>query len=181
MDKNTRLCLMSCCAPCSAGAVIEIAKMKEQGDIADAVVLFYNPNIFPEGEYQKRLYEQIKLCNQVGLPYVVGQWDHGAWLECVRGLENEPERGNRCAACFKMRFDWGVNWALNNGFNAVTSVFGISRHKDQAQVDTAATAAIMGDIKYIPIDWDKTLYTDENRRHDFYRQTYCGCEFSMKK
>lgn len=172
---------MSCCAPCSAGAVVEVAAMKRAGRIGDVVVLFYNPNIFPEAEYQKRLYEQIKLCDKHGIRYVVGAWDHENWRKCTAGLENEPERGARCAACFKMRFDWGVNWAINNGFNAITSVFGISRHKDQAQVDSTASAAILGDIKYIPIDWDKQLYTDGNKNNDFYRQKYCGCPFSIKK
>ena len=66
MSSAPRICLMSCCAPCSAGAIVEL---KEQG--ADFCVLFYNPNIFPESEYQKRLDQQIRLCEELGVKYAV--------------------------------------------------------------------------------------------------------------
>ena len=160
--------------------------MKEQG--ADFCVLFYNPNIFPESEYQKRLAEQIKLCEQMGVKYVVGEYDCAAWAQCIKGLEDEPERGCRCAACFKHRIAWGARYARANGYDAIATVFGVSKHKDQAQVDAAAKNI---GIEYISVDWDEDLRqkTVTNLRQGsggqekagFYHQNYCGCEFSMKK
>lgn len=178
---------MSCCAPCSAGALLQL---KESPEIADFIVLFYNPNIFPESEYHKRLAEQIRLCNELGVKYAVHGADdykreHAKWRECVRGMEDQPERGKRCAACFEMRFAFGVRWARDNGYNAITSVFGVSKWKDQFQVDTAARNAAKNDeqiaIDYIPIQWDDDLRQKTVNKSDFYRQKYCGCEFSFKE
>ncbi|MCL2538302.1 MAG: epoxyqueuosine reductase QueH [Alphaproteobacteria bacterium] len=170
---NQKLVLMSCCAPCSAGA---IEQLKGQG--ADFCILFYNPNIFPDTEYQKRLAEQIKLCELLGVKYHVGDYNHDEWLNCVRSMENEPERGLRCSECFKMRIKWGADWARANGYDAIATVFGVSKHKDQAQVDAAALAAIC-DLEYIPINNQPPLPATSHQK--FYRQNYCGCEYSMKK
>ena len=209
---------MSCCAPCSAGAIRQIydfgfmisdlCDKNQKSEIRnhkldDFCVLFYNPNIFPESEYQKRLCEQIKLCESLGVKYFVGapacagvtnyDAEHKKWLNCVRGLENEPERGRRCAECFKMRTAWGARWAAANGYNALATVFGVSRHKDQAQVDAAANAAISDlgflisdldddkKITYLPINWKTNQKSEILNQKSFYRQNYCGCEFSIKK
>jgi predicted adenine nucleotide alpha hydrolase (AANH) superfamily ATPase len=174
MPEQDKIVLMSCCAPCSCGA---IAEMKEQG--ANFIVLFYNPNIFPDTEYQKRLDEQIKYCEKLGVKYHIGDYNHDEWLNCVCGMESEPERGKRCTECFKMRFAWGARWARDNGYNKVMSVFGVSKHKDQAQVDAAAK--INQSIEYVPIEWSEQLRQKISKESDFYRQNYCGCEFSQRK
>ena len=142
--------------------------------------MFYNPNIFPNTEYQKRLNEQIKYCESLGVKYEVGDYNHDAWRAVVAGLESEPERGTRCSKCFAFRFAYAREFALKNGYDAIASVFGVSRFKDQNQVDMAAESAC-GEIKYIPIKWDENLRVAINRATDFYRQNYCGCEFSMRK
>ena len=179
MVDKVKLVLMSCCAPCSCGAIRQLVNGEIPG-IDDFIVMFFNPNIFPDSEYQKRLKEQIKYCEKLGVKYVVGDYDHDAWRKCVIGLENEPERGARCSKCFAYRFCFARSWALKNGFNAIASVFGVSRHKDQSQVDCAAKQSC-GDIKYLPIKWDEKLRNEINRESDFYRQNYCGCEFSIRK
>lgn len=179
MENKVKLILMSCCAPCSAGAIKQLAD-KQIPDIDDFIVLFFNPNIYPDTEYQKRLAEQIKYCESLGVKYAVGNYDHDAWLMAVRGLENEPERGARCSKCFAYRFCFAREFAIKNGFNAIASVFGVSRFKDQNQVDTAAES-VCGEIKYIPVKWNEDLRIQINRATDFYRQKYCGCEFSMRK
>lgn len=178
MDK-IKLVLMSCCAPCSCGAIKQLAD-GEIPDIDDFIVLFYNPNIFPESEYQKRLAEQIKYCEKLGVEYAVLEYNHDAWRENVRGLESEPERGARCDKCFAFRFCVAREFAIKNGYNAIASVFGVSRFKDQNQVDVAAESAC-GEIKYIPVKWNEDLRIQINRATDFYRQKYCGCEFSLRK
>lgn len=179
MSDKIKLILMSCCAPCSCGAIKQVLNGEIPG-IDDFIVMFFNPNIFPDTEYQKRLQEQIKYCEKLGVKYVVGDYDHDAWREHVAGLEKEPERGARCSKCFAYRFCFARDWAVKNGYNAIASVFGVSRHKDQNQVDNAAQQSC-SDIKYLPIKWDETLRQKINHESDFYRQNYCGCEFSIRK
>ena len=174
-----RLVLVSCCAPCSAGAIKQLADGQIPG-VADFIVLFYNPNIFPDTEYQRRVAEQIKYCDALGVRHVELEYDHDAWRNAVRGMEDAPERGPRCSACFAFMFCRAARWARENGYNAIASVFGVSRHKDQSQVDRAAASAY-DDIQYIPIKWDENLRQSIGRASDFYRQNYCGCEFSIRK
>jgi predicted adenine nucleotide alpha hydrolase (AANH) superfamily ATPase len=162
---------MSCCAPCSAGAIAQLA-----GRGADFIVLFYNPNIYPDTEYQKRLSEQIRYCEQMNVKYAIGDYEHDEWLKCAKGLESAAERGARCTECFKHRFKFGEKFAIENGYDAIASVFGVSRHKDQSQVDAAARDALTT-IAYIPVKWDNEI----DRNTGFYRQNYCGCEFSFRK
>ncbi|MDR2770004.1 MAG: epoxyqueuosine reductase QueH [Rickettsiales bacterium] len=164
MDKGSLL-LMSCCAPCSADA---IKKLKSEG--RDFSVLFYNPNIFPQEEYGRRLAEQRVLCEKHGAKITAGPWNHKAWLTNMQGLEREPERGARCAKCFALRAAFGIKFAREYGFPAVASVFGTSPHKDQGQVDAAFRIGPSGlydnrRFGYLPEGW-------------MYRQKYCGCEFS---
>ncbi len=173
MNQTDKIVLMSCCAPCSCGA---INQLKEQG--ANFIVLFFNPNIFPESEYQKRLVEQIKYCDANGVKYHVGEYNHDDWLRCVSGLESQPERGHRCARCFKMRFEYGDKFARENGYNKIMSVFGVSKHKDQKQVDEAAANV---SVEYVSFPWEEQLRQKINHESDFYRQNYCGCEFSQRK
>ena len=86
-----KLVLMSCCAPCSAGAIKELADGEIPG-VDDFIVLFFNPNIFPAAEYDKRLAEQIKYCDALGVKYAIGEYDHAAWRDAIRGMEDAPER-----------------------------------------------------------------------------------------
>lgn len=174
-----RLVLLSCCAPCSAGAIKQLADGAID-NIDDFIVLFYNPNIFPETEYTKRMHEQIKYCENIGVKYAVLEYDHDAWRDAVRGLEKEPERGTRCSLCFEYRFRRAVKFAKENGYNAIASVLGVSRHKDQNQVNTSAQK-VCENIEYMPIKWNENLRLQINRESDFYRQNYCGCEFSIRK
>ena len=156
---------MSCCAPCSAAAIKNLCE-----DGRDFIVLFYNPNIFPRAEYDKRLNEQIALCEKLGVKFAFAHYDHDEWLNAVKGHEKDQERGARCELCFRMRLTYGVKWAKLNGYDHITSVFGVSRHKDNNQVLRAANDATK--LEYVNIDFP---YTPEP---DIYRQKYCGCEFS---
>jgi predicted adenine nucleotide alpha hydrolase (AANH) superfamily ATPase len=179
LPNKIKLVLMSCCAPCSAGAIKQLASGEIAG-VDDFIVLFFNPNIWPESEYTRRMNEQVKYCERMGVKCKICEYDHDAWRTAVRGLEAEPERGNRCSVCFAYRFEYAKKFARENGYNAVASVFGVSRHKDQHQVDMAAESA-PGEIAYLPIKWDEKLRQQINRESDFYRQNYCGCEFSIRE
>ncbi len=178
-NDKLRLVLLSCCAPCSAGAIRQLVDGAIDG-VDDFIVLFFNPNIFPESEYTKRMAEQIKYCESIGVKYAVLEYNHNAWRDAVRGFEDAPERGARCSLCFEYRFRRAVQFAQGNGYNAIASVLGVSRHKDQSQVDAAAQN-VCANIEYLPIKWDESLRVQINRKSDFYRQNYCGCEFSIRK
>ena len=175
-----KLLLLSCCAPCSCAVIAYLAEQKK-----DFTVLFYNPNITPESEYQKRLSENKRVCDHFGVPFVELPYQPQVWVECTKGLENEPERGQRCSACFELRLRQAMLYAKANGFDVVTSVLGFSRYKDLDQVNAAA--AKMSKETGVPYDttnWRKgpmqALQTQLIRELNIYRQNYCGCAQSLK-
>ena len=111
-----RVLLHSCCAPCS-GAILECL-------VASGIrplVFFINSNIVPQEEYELRRAELERYCRELGLETVDDDYDHDAWLECVRGLEHEPERGGRCTLCFEFRLRRAAQYALEHGFNVLAT------------------------------------------------------------
>jgi len=176
-----RLLLLSCCAPCSCAVIESLAAQKK-----DFTVLFYNPNIAPEAEYQKRLAENKRVCQQFGVPFVDLPYEPEAWKNCTQGLENEPERGRRCAACFELRLRRAMRYAQENHFDVVSSVLGVSRYKDLDQVNAVAdkVSADMG-VPYDKTNWRKGGLQERRaqliKELALYQQTYCGCAPSLKK
>ena len=126
MDK---LLLLSCCAPCSVGVITDLAE-KDQ----EFTVMFFNPNIQPQKEYERRLKENKRICDELNIPFIEGDYVPELWQQTIAGLENEPERGKRCDKCFYLRLKFGAEYAKQHGFTRITSVFGISRFKDFDQV-----------------------------------------------
>ncbi len=171
-----RFLLLSCCAPCSC-AVIKL--LAEEGQ--DFAVVFYNPNIRPEQEYRKRADENKRLCTFYGVPFIELEYDNERWCKLTTGLENEPERGKRCDVCFYMRLKRVMEYAKDNGFEAVASVLGVSRYKDLAQVNRAAAkASAEVGIPYLEIEGRKggrqELRAQLIKELALYNQTYCGCK-----
>lgn len=174
-----KLLILSCCAPCSCAV---IKKMADEG--ADATVLFYNPNIYPSAEYEKRRDEQRRVCEHFGLKFAELPYEPEVWDKAVAGLESEPERGKRCSACFYMRLKKAQDYALEHKFDALTSVLGVSRYKDLAQVNTAARKAWAVSVKpYWATNWRKGGLEELRRalikELELYSQTYCGCKYSL--
>ena len=173
MDK---LLLVSCCGPCSVGVITDLAAKGQ-----DFTVLFYNPNIRPKNEYERRLAENKRICDELKVPFVDLEYDTAAWDEITRGLENEPERGKRCDKCFYLRLKRAADYAKAHGFTRITSVLGISRFKDFDQVCRAGklVEAETG-IPYDTTNWRKgggLERTEELcREKKLYRQKYCGCK-----
>ncbi len=170
-----RILLLSCCAPCSC-AVIE--KMVREG--RDFAVAFYNPNIVPLAEHEKRREENLRLCKNMNVPFVELEYDNATWQAAVKGLEDEPERGRRCDVCFYMRLKRVMEYARENGFDAVASVLGVSRYKDLAQVNRAAAkASAESGVPYVEIEGRKGGMQDRRlqliKELALYSQDYCGC------
>ena len=174
--------LHACCAPCS-GAVIEC--MLENG--VRPLVFYFNPNIHPQVEYARRKAENIRLVESLNLSFVDGDYDHMAWREQVRGLENEPERGLRCAVCFEMRLSVAAKYAHAHNFSVFTTTLTSSRWKDLRQIVEAGhkAAAPFPGLTFWEQNWRKGGLSERRnaliRQYGFYNQTYCGCEFGNRQ
>lgn len=170
----SKLLLLSCCAPCSCGAIHYLA---HQGQ--DFAVLFYNPNIRPYAEYQKRCAENKRVCDLYHVPFIELEYDNERWCHLTQGLESEPERGRRCSVCFEMRLRRAFEYARQNGFDKVTSVLGVSRYKNLDQVNQAAVSANGQDL-YDFANWRKNgmqeLRQNLVKELNLYSQNYCGCK-----
>ncbi len=131
--------LHACCAPCS-GAVLEF--LRDSG--IRPVVFFSNSNIFPREEYELRLSELRRYAGLMGVELVEDVYDHAAWLEAVRGLETEPERGRRCEACFRFRLGRAAAYAASRGLPVLATTLASSRWKVLDQVNAAGESACCG-------------------------------------
>ncbi len=175
-----KVLLHTCCAPCS-GAIIEA--MLKSG--IEPVIYYCNPNIYPLEEYEIRKNECSRYAEKLGLQIVDADNDHSAWLECVKGLESEPERGARCLKCFKLRLTACAKYAAENGFTVITSTLDSSRWKSHEQIVEAGNyaASLYENITYWDYNWRKGGLTARRaeiiKENNFYNQRYCGCEFSI--
>ena len=177
-DKLTptdKILLLSCCAPCSCAVIQNMAEQK-----IPFSVVFYNPNIRPQEEYQKRCEENKKVCNLYGVEFIELEYDNENWCRQIKGLENEPERGKRCSICCHMRLRRVMNYAKENGFTAVASVLGVSRYKNLDQVNAAAQkASEETNVEYVHIEGRKNGMQERRnqliKELNLYSQDYCGC------
>ena len=106
--------------------------------------MFFNPNIRPREEYLRRLNENKRVCAELGVPFIEGDYVPELWQLATKGLEDEPEKGRRCDVCFYLRLKTGAEYAKAHGFTRISSVFGISRFKDFDQVFGAGLTCIIG-------------------------------------
>ncbi len=188
---ETAVLLHTCCAPCSS-AIIE-AMMKNG---ITPVIYYCNPNIYPFEEYEIRKNECTRYAQSLGLEIVDADYDHDNWLEAVRGLEGEPERGGRCLKCFKLRLLRTAQYAAERGMKVITTTLASSRWKSLDQINEAGlwaceaiNTASSADADKAVVWWDRNWRRNglQERRlqiikeYDFYNQLYCGCEFSMRK
>jgi len=191
---ETAVLLHTCCAPCSS-AIIEA--MLQNG--ITPVVYYCNPNIYPHEEYEIRKNECTRYARSLGLEIVDADYDHEAWLEAIKGMENEPERGGRCLKCFKLRLLRTAEYAMQRGIKVITTTLASSRWKSLDQINEAGRWAVeelqrrssrlgVETDPVLPIWWEQNWRKGglQERRlqiikeYDFYNQLYCGCEFSMR-
>lgn len=178
------LLLHSCCAPCSSYALEYLSRYFR------ITVFYYNPNIAPESEYRHRVDEQKRLISQMPHVYPVqfleGHYDPKEFYEAVRGLEQIPEGGARCHACFRLRLEEAARQAAGGGFDYFTTTLTISPMKD-AQVlnKTGMEAAEKYGAVWLPSDFKKKngyrRSVELSQEYGLYRQDYCGCVFSRRE
>ena len=183
-ERRPRVLLHVCCGPCSSAVLEYLTKHFE------LTLLWYNPNIYPESEFEKRRETLQKLVRDMGLAERVNillePWRSEEYAARVIGLENEPEGGKRCTECFRLRLEETAKLAAERGFDYFCTTLTLSRHKDAVRINTLAEeiAAKTG-AHWLPSDFKK--HDGENRsielceRYQVYRQLYCGCEYSLKK
>lgn len=176
---NNKILLHACCAICSA---YPIEMLKNSG--YEVVVYFYNPNIFPSDEYQKRLEAEQKLCNHYGVELIIGSWESEKYFDYVKGYETCPEKGDRCKLCFEMRLENSAQKAIELGISEFTTSIVISPHKNYTVLsEIGQRIAEKYGLNYVAIDFKKKdgfLKTNRIARDlVLYRQNYCGCKFSL--
>jgi predicted adenine nucleotide alpha hydrolase (AANH) superfamily ATPase len=179
MLRQKKLLLHICCAGC--GAYVSQV-LKEEG--YSVVLYFYNPNIFPEDEQKMRLGEVKKVAQEFGLEYIIGDYDHSAWLEKVKDLELEPEKGKRCLVCYRDRLESAAKAARAKNFRCFASTLSVSPHKLAGEISRIGNElAAQYDVEFLDRDFKKKdgfkQATILSRQLGIKRQDYCGCEFSM--
>ena len=180
-DKKPTLLIHSCCAPCSSYVLEYLSKF------FDITVFYYNPNISPAEEFEKRAKEQCRLIEEMlpdsGIKTVIADYDANEFFETVKGLENEPEGGKRCKECFALRLEKTAELAKKQNFDFFTTTLTISPHKN-AQIlnETGKEAALKYGVNYLFSDFKKKngyrRSCELSEQYGLYRQNYCGCIFS---
>jgi epoxyqueuosine reductase len=171
----------SCCAPC-AGELMDAMRESK----IDYTIFFYNPNIHPKKEYEIRKKENIRYAEKHNIPFIDADYDTDNWFSRTKGLENEPERGSRCTACFDMRFERTALYAYEHEFKVITSSLGISRWKNMEQINDCGIRAATPyeGINYWTHNWRKkggsSRMYEISKRENFYKQEFCGCVYSLR-
>lgn len=178
------LLLHSCCAPCSS-AVLE--RLAEHFRIT---VLYYNPNIAPQEEYENRIKEQERFVAQLPTKYPVsflaGEYDTKRFYKAVKGMENLPEGGERCFVCYELRLRETARLAKEHGFDFFTTTLSISPLKKADKLnEIGGRLAEEYGISYLFSDFKKKegykRSIELSAQYGLYRQDYCGCVYSLRE
>lgn len=177
--QKPKLLLHICCAGCGAYASESLKKN------FDITLYFYNPNIFPESEYEKRLAETEKIAGRFNLNLIAGEYEHAIWLDKVKGRENDPERGERCRICYKDRLESAAKVARAKEFDFFATTLTVSPHKDARAISKIACCLSKTyGVKFLDKDFKKQggfkKSVQLSKELGLYRQDYCGCEYSYK-
>lgn len=179
-----KLFLHSCCAPCSSYVLETLSEFFE------ITVFYYNPNIYPEEEYRMRAREQQQFISRFPSRYPIhfleGEFEKERFYEAARGLEQIPEGGERCHACFRLRLGETIKRACAGHFDYVTTTLTISPLKNAQKLNEIGEELCReASVRWLPSDFKKKegykRSTEISREYGMYRQNYCGCIFSMKE
>ena len=179
MQDKERLLLHTCCASCSP-YVIELLQRE-----FEVTAFFYNPNIHPLKEHQRRAEEIQQFCKKVGIELIIGNYDLGQWFHLTRGMEKEREGSKRCKLCYQMRLEKAARVAKKKGCSHFTTTLTVSPHKKSVVINQIG--------RELQKDYSVTFYEADFKKHDgfkkscelseeygFYRQNYCGCVYSQR-
>lgn len=179
-----RLLMHSCCAPCSSYCLSYLA------EYFSITVFYYNPNISPEEEYQKRVQEQLRLIKELPvknpISFAEGKYNPECFYEMAKGKEELPEGGARCFACYEMRQREAAVYAKEHGFDYFTTTLSVSPHKNAQKLNEIGLClAEEYKVPYLVSDFKKKggylKSIEYSKEYQLYRQNYCGCEFSRQQ
>lgn len=177
------LLLHACCAPCSSYCLEYLSKT------FDITVLFYNPNIESEMEFNKRVDELIHFideCRSIeGVDLEIIDYDNAEFYDAVEGLEDKEEGGARCFKCYELRLRKTAEYAKEHDFEYITTTLTISPHKNSDKInEIGVKVAEEYGLKYLLSDFKKNdgfkRSIELSKEYDLYRQSFCGCEFSKR-
>ena len=174
------LLLHACCAPC-ATHVLELLSRSYS-----VTALFYNPNIQPDEEYERRLESMRLLCRITDTPLLVESSPVAVWDAWVRGLEDEPEQGGRCLQCFRGRLEFSLRLAERLGFPVIATTLTVSPIKQAEAINAIGLSLAAGSkVRYLESDFKKQdgfkNSCELSRHYNLYRQNYCGCRYSRRQ
>ena len=178
-----KLLLHSCCAPCSSYVLEYLSNYFE------ITVFYYNPNIFPENEYTKRILEQQTLISDMKVKHPVsflaGNYDRDRFFQIAQGLEYLREGGERCFKCYELRLEEAAKIAQDAGFDYFTTTLSISPLKNADKLNEIGTRlAEKYGVQYLQSDFKKKngykRSIELSNEYGLYRQDYCGCEYSFR-
>ena len=183
-NKIPSLFLHSCCAPCSSYVLEYLSKY------FNITVFYYNPNIYPEEEYHKRVHEITRLVNSMEFEHPVklieGHYDPQEFFQMAKGLEYVPEGGERCFKCYRLRMEEAAKLAEEGGYDYFTTTLSISPLKNAAKInEIGEELAEIYHVQHLPSDFKKTngykRSIELSHEYDLYRQNYCGCVYSQRE
>ena len=182
-DAKPGILLHSCCGPCSSSVLELLSKY------FDVTVLWYNPNLYPETEYDKRLETQKQLIDAIAedgvqAKLLVEPWRSEDYFSRIKGLENEPEEGKRCLECFRIRLEETARIASECGFEWFCTTLTVSSRKDAVAINAIGREAeAKYGVKWLPSEFKKREGNHRSiilsEKYGLYRQEYCGCVFSL--
>ena len=180
-DKKPSLLLHACCAPCSSSVLERVVPY------FTVTLFYYNPNIWPLDEFEKRAAEFPKLLSALEIDkdvsLIIPPYDEKAYYDAVSGLECEPEGGERCTKCFDVRLRKTAQTAGENGFDYFCTTLSVSPHKDAERINEIGISLEKAyGIKWLPADFKKKngylRSVELCEKFGIYRQNYCGCKFA---
>lgn len=181
--RKPKLLIHSCCAPCSSYVLEYLSAYFE------ITIFYYNPNIHPEDEYIRRVEEQQNLIKAMPLSsevhFIKGDYIPKDYYDKVKGLETEPEGGERCFVCYELRMREAARVAAELGATYFTTTLSISPHKNAVKLNEIGEK-LAGEyhILHLPSDFKKKngykRSIELSKEYQLYRQDYCGCIFSMR-
>ncbi|GFI43918.1 epoxyqueuosine reductase QueH [Lachnospiraceae bacterium] len=180
--KAPSLLLHSCCAPCSSYV------MEYLSNYFEITIFYYNPNIYPESEYTKRILEQqtliAKMKTQHPIAFMAGSYDKDRFYEMARGMEHLKEGGERCFRCYELRLRESAEVAKKCGFDYFGTTLSISPLKNASRLNEIGIRLSKEyGVAYLPSDFKKKngykRSIELSKKYGLYRQDYCGCEFSV--
>lgn len=177
--KRKKLLLHICCAPCSAGVLLELMP------IYDLMGFFYNPNIDDHKEHLLRANEMASLASKLDIPMIFPRYDSSDWKTAVEGLESEPEGGKRCHICYELRLKAAALEAERIGFDLFCTTLTVSPLKNAHVINhIGGRVGEEFSCNYYPSNFKKNdgfkKSVELSKVYNLYRQNYCGCSISKK-